>query len=76
MTKPPLFSVGWHKGEMDFAVLAEVENLSYESMRSLREMIVVGIGVMEEMWRRAREKEQPHRLLDGVNPYEVPADAV
>lgn len=53
-----LFAVGWHKGEMDFSVRASVQSLSYENMRSLREMIVVGIGVMEQMWGDARAKEQ------------------
>lgn len=45
------FSVGIHKYEMDFSVSCAVANLSYEEMRQLREMIVVGIGAMEEMWR-------------------------
>lgn len=50
------FSVGLHKGEMDFGVGGAVGDLSYEEMKSLREMIVVGIGVMENVWRSAHEQ--------------------
>lgn len=55
----PYFSVGIHKGEMDFGVSCEVASLSYEQMRNLREMIVVGIGVCESMWCDAQEKKNP-----------------
>jgi hypothetical protein len=64
MNEIPYFSVGPHKGEMDFGVSGVVKDLSYEEMKSLREMIVVGIGVMEEMWRRnnhplAQQEKRP-----------------
>jgi len=50
-----LFAVGYNKhGEVDFAVSGLVPSLSYEEMRKAREMIVVGIGVFEDMWRRNR----------------------
>ena len=50
-------SVGYHKGEMDFSVNCSVADLSYEQIKELREMIVVGIGQMESMWGRARQEE-------------------
>lgn len=55
----PYFSVGLKKGEMDFGVSGAIYDLSYEEMRKLREMIVVGIGVCESMWRQAQEKKDP-----------------
>lgn len=54
-----LFQVGWNKGEMDFRVAALVCELSFEQMNQLRQMIVVGIGTMEDMWRREQEKKHP-----------------
>lgn len=55
--KEPYFSVGLHKGEMDFGVSGTVADLSYEQMRQLREMIVVGIGTCESMWRAAQQRK-------------------
>lgn len=55
--KRHLFSVGWNKGEMDFGVLGSVCELSQDQMGELRKMIVVGIGTMEDMWRRAQERK-------------------
>lgn len=55
----PYFYVGLHKGEMDFGVSGSVCDLSYEEMRRLREMIVVGIGSLESMWRHAQESKNP-----------------
>lgn len=48
------FEVGIKKGEWDFGVSGQVSNLSYEEMRRAREMIVVGIGQFESMWRISR----------------------
>ena len=59
----PLLSVGYHKGEMDFGVSASVKELSYEQMKELREMTVVGIGIMESMWRDSRSQPQAAKQL-------------
>lgn len=62
--KDPYFSVGIHKYEMDFGVSGAVADLSYEEMRKLREMIVVGIGVCEQMWRSSQEnKNAPQQAI-------------
>lgn len=53
-----LISVGYHKGEMDFGVSGLVGELSLEKMKELREMIVVAIGVAEDMWKRNRPREE------------------
>lgn len=55
----PIFTVGYHKGEMDFGVNGSIQDLSYEQMRAFREMVVVGIGQAEQMWGRAQEKKHP-----------------
>ncbi len=57
--KDPYFAAGYHKGEMDFSIAATVCDLSYEEMNDLRSMIVVGIGTMEDMWRREQERRTP-----------------
>lgn len=57
--KDPYFEIGMHKGEIDFGISGAVCDLSYEQMRNLREMIVVGIGVCESMWRLAQENKNP-----------------
>ena len=54
-----LFYVGYHKGVMDFGVNGAIGELSYEEMTKFREMIIVGIGTMEGMWRGAKEKDYP-----------------
>ena len=53
------FSVGLHKGEMDFGVNGSVVNLTYKQMKELREMLVVGIGQLEQMWGRAQQMKNP-----------------
>ena len=58
----PYFSVGYHKSEMDFSVSEAIGDLTYEEMRRLREMTIVGIGIYEGMWRRAQElKNMPQQ---------------
>ena len=54
----PYFSVGYHKYEMDFSVRADVGDLSYGEIRRLRELIVVGIGVLEEMLKAEQQRKQ------------------
>ena len=56
-----LFQVGWHKGECDFGVSAVFTELSYEQMKEWREMVVVAIGVAEDIWRRAQEEKPENR---------------
>lgn len=47
----PIFSVGFHKGDMDFGLSSTIANLTYEQMRDFREMAVVGLGIAEQSWR-------------------------
>lgn len=59
------FEVGLYKGEMDFSVAVLIGNLSYEDMRKFREMVVVGIGVCEQMWRSEQErKNSPQQVMN------------
>ena len=39
------------KGEFDFEVSSNVCGLSFDEYNELRAMLVVAIGIMEEMWR-------------------------
>ena len=39
------------KGEFDFEVSSKILDLSQEEYDELRAMLVVAIGIMEEMWR-------------------------
>lgn len=55
----PYFSVGYHKGEMDFSVAGTITELSFDEMNDLRAMLIVGIGTMEDMWRREQERKSP-----------------
>lgn len=54
-------TVGYHKGEMDFGVNGSIRDLSYEEMKSFREMIVVAIGTAEDMWRREQENKSENK---------------
>lgn len=52
----PILQVGYNKhGEIDFSVSGTIQELTPERMNEFREMIVVGIGIAEDMWRRHRE---------------------
>jgi len=55
MKEPVLFSVGYRKGEMDFGVNASIKDLTREEIKEFRNMLVVGIGTAEDMWRRGNE---------------------
>lgn len=56
--KNELFAVGFDKnGQFDFGVSCQVQGLTYDKMNELRAMLVAGIGTMEDMFRRSREKE-------------------
>lgn len=50
-----IITVGWKKGEADFAVRSTIAVLSVAQMNELRVMTMVAIGVAEETWRRAQE---------------------
>jgi hypothetical protein len=52
-------TVGKYKGEMDFGVLAAIEELSREEMDELRIMLIVAIGQAESMWRNSQERKHP-----------------
>lgn len=52
-----IIEIGFNnKGEADFAISGNLCNISLDQMNDLRKMIIVGIGVAEDMFRRAREK--------------------
>jgi len=70
MKKPILFSVGYHKGEMDFGVNASMQDLTREEMSEFRQMLVVGIGQAENMWRKGNESH-PSQALDNTLPNKV-----
>ena len=44
-------------GIIDFQVRGTVIDLSMEEMNELRQMLVVAIGTMEDMWRNNRMKQ-------------------
>lgn len=47
-----LLRVGFDKnGEIDFSI-SGVAELSYEQMKVFREMLIVAIGVAEDVWKR------------------------
>ena len=49
----------WDKnGCLDFSVNCPNAELKIKDMRELREMVVMAIGVMEDMWRREQERNQ------------------
>ena len=47
-----LITIGYHKGELDYGVSAQVGALTLKQMREVRQMIVVAIWCAEDMWRR------------------------
>lgn len=51
-----IISVGFDKGEADFAVSSVVSTLSSEQYNKLRAMLVVAIGTMEHMYRVEQDK--------------------
>ena len=58
--KNPLIEIGYDKnGELDFGILATVQELTLEQMNELRQMIIVAIYVAEDIWRRERERKNP-----------------
>lgn len=54
-----IFSVGWNKGEMDFAVRGDLAALTLEEMNQWRIMVIAGIGTAEDMWRREQQRKCP-----------------
>ena len=51
-----ILTVGFDKnGEADFRVRGSICDLDLERMNRLRAMVAVGIGTMEDMWRRERQ---------------------
>ena len=57
--RPPFLTVGYHKGEMDFGINCDIDNLTYEQMNEFRVMCCVAIGQAESMWRRAQDARNP-----------------
>lgn len=55
----PIIQIGFNEGEADFAVHASIQNLNKDEMNRLRAMCVVALGTAEDMWRRAKQKENP-----------------
>lgn len=59
-----LISVGFDRkyGGFNFSVRRDIVELSLVDMERLREMTVIAVGTMEEIWRRGQEEritEQP-----------------
>lgn len=52
-----LLSVGPYKGEMDFSINSRITQLSREEMKDFREMVIVAIGVAEQMWGNAQDSK-------------------
>ena len=58
--KETYIAIGLDKnGEADFSVPCSIVGLTFDQMKELRAMIPVAIGVMEDMWRRERERKNP-----------------
>ena len=56
--KKPLFEIGYNKNvELDFGIKATVGGLSLEELNKFRSMIIVAIGISEDMWRRANNTQ-------------------
>lgn len=51
-----IISLSRKRGEWDFGVRATITELSFEEMNELRQMIIVAIGVAEDMWKRGRHE--------------------
>lgn len=51
-----IFTIGFHKGELDFGVNSDIRELDYEQMKKFREAMCVGIGQAETIWRGSRSK--------------------
>lgn len=66
-----LFSVGWRKGEMDFGVRGDLGALSLEEMNEFRKMVVVAIGVAEDMWRTQQERNTAEHIAEVANMLEL-----
>jgi hypothetical protein len=57
--KQILLEVGYDKnGEMDFGISAVVGSLTRGQMKDFREMIMVAIGIAEDMWRSEQMKKE------------------
>lgn len=55
-----IIEFGFEEGEADFSIKpGYLVNLNKDQMDRLRAMIVVGIGVAENMWRNERERKYP-----------------
>tara|TARA_Y100000310_G_C20082307_1_gene534412 strand:+ start:285 stop:497 length:213 start_codon:yes stop_codon:yes gene_type:complete len=46
-------------GGFDFGVNGSIMEMSSEEIKDFREMIIVAIGTMEDMWRREQERKAP-----------------
>ncbi len=52
--KREIITIGFDKnGEADFGIRADIEQLSLEELKELREIIIVAIYIAEDMWRRS-----------------------
>lgn len=55
-----IIQIGFDKdGDADFTISGEIGNLSLDQMNSLRKILVVGIGISEDMFRRSNENRVP-----------------
>ncbi len=61
-----MFSVGYYKNdELDFRIRGDIVNLELDQMEKFRAMIVVGIGTLEDMWRREQSRKNPTASAKG-----------
>lgn len=55
--KQTYFEITREKGDIEFGVSSSIIDLSQDDYDELREMIVVAIGVMEEMRKKYHKEE-------------------
>ena len=66
MTRPML-TIGFHKGDVDYELHADINNLTLEEMQKFRMMIPVAIGETEETWKRS-EMARPENMACASEP--------
>lgn len=54
-------------GEIDFGI-SNIEAFEYEKMKEIRSMVITAIYIMEDEWRRKREKLYPAAHVSKVSP--------
>lgn len=57
MKEEILFYLERGNNGIDFGVSGAIQELSHEKYMEVRNMLVVAIGTMEEMWRKEQERK-------------------